>query len=98
MGPMTGGGRGLCNPYGPINAGFAGPGYYPPMHAGAMMPRYGGWGTPYPAYGVPYAGFGAYPFRPSGMGMGRGVGRGSGMGMGRGMGRGFWGAGRGRWW
>ncbi len=98
MGPMTGGGRGFCSPYSPMNAGFAGPGY-PPMYAGAMMPGYGGWGTPYSASGAPYAGLyggsGAYPYQPFGMGMGMGwgMGRGFGMGMGRGfgmgMGRGF---------
>ena len=47
---MTGGGRGWCNPYGPLNAGFGpwgGPGMYGPMGYG---PPYGGFG--YGAKGV----------------------------------------------
>jgi hypothetical protein len=95
MGPMTGGGRGWCYHYSPLNAGLAAPA----MYARPMMPPSGAWGSPYqPAYAGLHGGFGGYPFRPFGMGMGWRMGRGRGMGLGRGIGRGFWGADRGRWW
>lgn len=74
MGPMTGGGRGLCNPYGARYAGFTG-------GAGWTMPNAMGYGMPYAmgynamgynamgynrfanpwyggAYGAPYGGYG----------------------------------------
>jgi len=55
-GPMTGGGRGLCGPYGRsytgwgrgYGRGFAGRGYYPPQGAW-YGPAYA------PPYGSPYA-------------------------------------------
>jgi len=53
-GPMTGGGRGLCNPYGRPYAGrgygrgFGWRGFYPPQ-GGWYGPAYG------PPYGSPYA-------------------------------------------
>ncbi len=84
MGPMTGGGRGFCNPYGRAYAGY---GAYP--MAGGYYPNAGMMGG---GYAYPRAGFGTAPY---GMGMGRGFGMG--MGMGRGFfGRGG-GRGRGRW-
>jgi len=60
MGPMTGGGRGLCSPWG-IRAGFAG--YGAPPRAGYGYP-YGRAGTAYPFYGAPAAAPGATPFAP----------------------------------
>ena len=67
MGPMTGGARGMCNPYGPQNYGGMPYGY------GGAMP-YG--------YGGAMPGFGMGMGYGRGMGMG-GRGRGMGMGMGR---------------
>ena len=79
MGPMTGGARGWCNPYGPQNYGgmpygmpYGYGGGRPYGYGGAMPYGYGGFAQPY-GYGRP--GFG--------MGMGYGRGRGMGMGMGR---------------
>jgi len=85
LGPMTGGGRGWCNPYfgGLGFAGEAGSGYSRPY----------GLGNPY-AYGMGYV-----PYSPSGripsapyipFGWGRGMGGGLGRGRGRGWGRGWW--------
>ncbi len=81
MGPMTGGGRGWCNPYGPLFSGYAPRGYqwwrFP-------LP-YGGFCPPYLGLGLPYRGFGY------GMGMawGRGGIGGRGMAWRRGWNRGF---------
>jgi hypothetical protein len=50
MGPMTGGGRGFCSPWG-IGAAFAG--YGMPARAGYGYPYYGRAGMPYSAYGMP---------------------------------------------
>jgi hypothetical protein len=85
MGPMTGGGRGWCNPYSPFYAGYGSyPAPYPYQAPVAGWPT-GGYGfQPYGGYPGPY-GFG----RPR-WGM-RGFG-------GRGMGWGGRGRGRGRWW
>ena len=80
MGPMTGGGRGWCNPYSSPYAGY-GP-YHAPM---------AGW----PARGYGFRPYGGYP-RAYGLGrprwglrrfLGRGMGWG---GRGRGRGRGRW--------
>jgi hypothetical protein len=68
MGPMTGGGRGWCNPY------FGGIGmstwrypYYQPFGWGGVPYGYGaGVMNPY------FAGFRAFPFRPFGRGRGFG--------------------------
>ncbi len=87
MGPMTGGARGMCNPYGPQN--YGGMPYGMPY---APYQSYGGYGAPMMA-GMPYGYGGAMPYgygRP-GFGMGMGYGRGMGMGYGRG----FFGRGRG---
>lgn len=85
MGPMTGGARGWCNPYGAMYG----------------APRFGMWGggpmsygAPY-GYGMPYGygGWGMYPRFGRGLGPcggGMAWGRGRGMGGGRGMGRGRW--------
>jgi hypothetical protein len=106
MGPMTGGGRGRCNPAGPAGAGYGAwgsPWAFGQMCYGypAMMSAYG---CPMPGYGMGMAwGRGRAP-----MGMGRGMawgrgggfgrgGWGMGRGFGRGMGRGF-GMGYGRMW
>ncbi|MEW6615812.1 MAG: DUF5320 domain-containing protein [Thermodesulfobacteriota bacterium] len=72
LGPMTGGGRGFCNPN---FAGRRDP--YMGYHYGAPFAGY-----PYGNYQYPP--YQAYPY--GGFGMGRGTGRG--FGMGRGMGRG----------
>jgi hypothetical protein len=85
MGPMTGGGRGFCNPMSPL---FGARGMYPPASLatsayGAMPFAYGrGMGV---GFGAPVA-YG----RGMGMGFGRRGGRGRGMGGGRGGGRGWW--------
>jgi len=79
---MTGGGRGLCNPYGPLNVGVP----YLPW-------GYGRW-TPYGARWAPrgrYGAWGAYSARPFGA-PGFGPGRGGRMGFGPGFG---WGLGLG---
>jgi len=52
MGPMTGGGRGFCSPWG-IGAAPRGYGY----------PYYGA-GIPYPSYRAPTSAPGAIPFAP----------------------------------
>jgi hypothetical protein len=99
MGPMTGGGRGFCNPYSPLGAaGFAPPAYWPrpvgsPFGAGyyPQAPRYAG-----PMYGFP-GGFAPQMMMggvPGPWGGRVGFGRGLGMGFGRGMGMGFRGRGR----
>jgi len=78
LGPMTGGGRGWCNPYfgGAVPPFMAGNPYFRPYGYYGM----GGGYTPYSPYGrIPYA-----PYVP--FGWGRGMGR----GLGRGMGRGWW--------
>ena len=91
MGPMTGGARGWCNPYGPMYGaprfGMWGGG---PMSYRAPY----GYGTPYSygalyGYGMPYGygGWGMYP--RFGRGMGPCGGR-MAWGRGRGMGRGRW--------
>jgi len=74
MGPMTGGGRGWCNPYTPSYASY---GAYRAPRPTPVRPYYAG--RP-PAYG-----FG----RPR-WGMGRGFRGGGGRGRGRGRGRGWW--------
>ncbi|MGD8238800.1 MAG: DUF5320 domain-containing protein [Armatimonadota bacterium] len=70
MGPMTGGGRGWCNPYSPVHAGG-----YPSFGYGAYAPRMLPWG-PYGmgGYGgVSATGYGMVPpfhgqaFPPAGM-------------------------------
>ncbi len=90
MGPMTGGARGWCNPYGPTRGAWGGARYYAPRwNWGAMPWGYGYapgyWGGMYPRRGL---GLG-----PCGGGMawgrGRGMGFGRGIGFGRGMGRGW---------
>jgi len=91
MGPMTGGGRGVCNPYSPLAAGapYRAPGYWPGYGMG-MGARAGYGLSPYyrpmPWGFCPAVGWGGR--LGMGMGLGRGGGRGRGMGMGRG----------GRWW
>ena len=84
MGPMTGGGRGFCNPYYAGARSFYGGAYpYSTPYGMGYMPPYGaGYSTPYAAY--PY---GAYGF---GQGFGRGFGGGRRFGGGRGFGRGRW--------
>jgi hypothetical protein len=74
MGPMTGGARGRCNPYGPSYASY---GPYRPPYPAPVRSYYGGYP---PAYG-----FG----RPR-WGMGRGFWGRGGRGMGRGRGRRWW--------
>jgi hypothetical protein len=87
MGPMTGGGRGFCNPYyAGVRSPYGGPYPYSTPYGTGYVPPYGaGYSTPYTAYS-----YGAY-----GLGRGFGWGRGLGGGRGFGWGRGF---GRGRWW
>ena len=79
IGPMTGGGRGFCNPY----------------HAGGRPPFMGAYpyGSPYgPSYAASYGGYyspyAAYPYGSFGFGQGFGMGRG--FGWGRRMGRRRW--------
>lgn len=67
MGPMTGGGRGFCNPYSPLNTGTP----YRPWGFG-MRGAYGGWGSP-----AGYGGWGGYGSPPGFM-----LGWGGGMGFG----------------
>lgn len=79
MGPMTGGGRGWCNPY----YGWGSPpfmGAYPYGTPYGYTPPYGG---SYPPYGA-YPSSAPYPYGP--YGFGRGFGRGRGRGFGRGFG------------
>ena len=76
MGPMTGGGRGLCNPqwsgyWGGVNPWFRyrgysqGPGYaYAPYPWGTVAPWQSGWAQPGqvgPTYGPTGPGYGASP-------------------------------------
>jgi hypothetical protein len=86
MGPMTGGGRGFCNPYyAGVRSQYGGAYPYSTPYGMGYMPPYGaGYSTPYAAY--PY---GAYGFG-RGFGWGRGLGGGRGFGWGRGFGRGRW--------
>ncbi len=79
MGPMTGGGRGFCNPNSPVNTGMP----YRPWGYGARVSYGAGWAPP-----VGYGGWGAFYPRPY-MGFGFGPGWSGGMGFGRGMGPGF---------
>jgi len=58
MGPMTGGGRGFCSPWG---IGAALQGYGIPPRIGYGYPYYSRIGIPYPSYGAPT---GAAPFAP----------------------------------
>ena len=84
MGPMTGGGRGWCNPYSPLYMGYAPyPVPYRPYYAPVA-----GW----PAWGYGLRPFGGYPWA-YGLGRPRWGLRGF---WGRGIGWG--GRGRGRWW
>jgi hypothetical protein len=97
MGPMTGGGRGFCNPYGPLRGGgFMPPAYWPRPTAppfGAAYPPLAGYAAPMYGYGF---GPQSWPTFMGGMarfwggraGFGPGMGMGRGPGMGRGMGRG----------
>lgn len=85
LGPMTGGGRGRCNPYSASAESALG--------AGSPYFRPQGWeGSP--GYGVAHAPntpYGVSPNTPSvPFGWGRGMGRGFGRGMGRGRGRRWW--------
>jgi hypothetical protein len=85
LGPMTGGGRGWCDPYsaGSWSAGSAGSPYLRPY--ASVYPQ--GYGMNY----APYAPYGGIPFAPyTPFGWGRGMGRGGGRGMGRGWRRGWW--------
>lgn len=95
MGPMTGGGRGWCNPYSPFYAGYG------PYPASYPYQPYTPTGTGYaPAAGWPTGGYGFQPYGgyPLAYGFGRprwGMrgfwGRGMGWGgRGRGRGRGWW--------
>ena len=60
MGPMTGGGRGFCSPWG-IGAALRGYGIIPGIGYG--YPYYGR-AVPYPFYGAPATTLGATPFAP----------------------------------
>ena len=86
MGPMTGGGRGFCNPYyasGRIP--FRGAYSYTPPYGMGYMPPYGAYSyNPSAAYYYSPFGFGR------GFGGGRGIGWGRGFGRGKGMGRRWW--------
>ena len=105
LGPMTGGARGWCNPYGLLYRGGYAPGLwggagYPAAPTGYTAPSapytpYGGWAPS--AYMPPaYPGAFAWPRAFGGYGGWGGWGMGMGMGMGR---RGMWGGrgGRGGW-
>jgi len=61
MGPMTGGGRGLCSPW-EIGAAYAG--YGTPPRVGYGYPYYGRAGASYPFYGAPTSVPGTIPFAP----------------------------------
>jgi len=61
MGPMTGGGRGFCSPWG-IGTALRGYGVSPAVGYG--YPYYRGAGAPYPFYGAPATAPGAPPFTP----------------------------------
>jgi hypothetical protein len=73
MGPMTGGGRGWCNPYVAPHTGY---GPYRPPYAPPVPPHYG-------------YGFGRPRWSPGRRFLGRGWGLGRGRGWGRGRGRGW---------
>jgi hypothetical protein len=62
MGPITGGGRGFCSPWG-IGGAFAGYGTAP--RVGYGYPYYGRAGAFYPFYGAPTSAPGATPFAPT---------------------------------
>ena len=86
MGPMTGGGRGFCNPYSPLRAtGFA-PAAYRPLPAAPIVPAAFPQVPAYPAgfYPGPFGG-GSWPQTMGGFPRFRGGRRG---GRGRGGGRG----------
>jgi len=87
MGPMTGGGRGWCNPnYAGGRPAFTGPYPYSTPYGTGYVPPYGA--SPYGVgYSTPYA---ASPYGSFGFGRGFGGGRGFGFGRGRGMRRGWW--------
>jgi len=61
MGPITGGGRGFCSPWG---IGVALAGYGTPPTTGYGYPYYGGAGAAYPFYGAPTSVPEAAPFSP----------------------------------
>jgi len=77
LGPMTGGGRGFCSPYG-LRAGFS------PYGAQPVAPVYS-----QPAAYRPYPPFGGFAGAGRGYGFPFGGGFGWGRGRGRGRGRGF---------
>jgi len=90
LGPMTGGGRGLCNPSF-AGAGSSYGGAYSSPYGGGYPYGYGtapyGGGSPY-GYGMGYAPYSPYgrpsfaPYRQFGFGRGGGFGRGRGAGRG----------------
>ena len=84
LGPMTGGGRGFCNPaFGGVRSPYMGYPYGTPYGGGAPYGTF-----PYPPFQTsPYGGLGWGRGMGRGPGLGRGMGRG--FGMGRGMGRGY---------
>jgi len=61
MGPMTGGGRGFCSPWG---IGAASTGYGTPPRVRYGYPYYGWAREPYRLYGMPTGALGAMPFAP----------------------------------
>ncbi len=73
MGPMTGGGRGWCNPYSPLYMGYPVPYPYRPYYAPmAAWPAWGFrpyWGYPW-AYGFGRPRWGLRGFWGRGMGWG----------------------------
>ena len=82
MGPMTGGGRGWCNPnYAGGRSAFTGQYPYSTPYGTGYVPPYGA------GYSTPYA---ASPYGSFGFDRGFGGGRGFGFGRGRGMRRGWW--------
>ncbi|MFO7948365.1 MAG: hypothetical protein R6V19_16305 [Armatimonadota bacterium] len=66
MGPMTGGGRGFCNPAGTAYGGYGGYGGF--GYGSSMYPWTGGaWGMPvntwgYNRFASPYSGYGGYGY------------------------------------
>ena len=86
MGPMTGGGRGFCNPYyASGRTPFRGAYPYSPPYGMGYMPPYGAYSyNPSAAYYYSPFGFGR------GFGGGRVIGWGRGFGRGKGMGRSWW--------
>jgi hypothetical protein len=85
MGPMTGGGRGWCNPYSSLNAGV---GPYPAAYPYASP--YGAPAARWPGWGVGLRRFGGFPW---GYGLGRPR-----RGLRGFWGTGWGGRGRRRWW